>query len=522
MIYKYKDYMKEKNFKKLGFFSAMSICVGSIVGIGIFFKNGSIAGNVNGDGTAWLSSWIISGVIALFVAIHFGKIVMVSSNGNSGMSSWAQRVSTKKQNWFRHLVTTNYSFFYNSILSVVLSFFSVEIFFQFLNKINSNVVVAMYWQALISTCLVIFFVSMNRISIKTSGYFSSMTTVLKFIPLVLAMVVGISMPSVHLEGGSNAFDPSLNPSNPSSFDSFQGIMKSLPAALFAFDAFAGVGAVSRKIKGGEKVVSKVIVISMILVVIAYLLIAISSILHFNFETLNGSVDQIIQDVFGPEFGRSMGIFVMFFLFVSAMGTTNAVITSTISEFENVAHTEKIFYSRQFNKKYGYKNTGLIYLIISFTIWILIAYIPTIIMGSDAFLDGLTNFPVLFFFFIYSIMIFLYWKNIFMKQKVKQGKNRWGYTILVFVSVIGVFLAMSLSVVFIMLSAIVDPWVPSSWGLFGGRIPISNFVVAILHIVFATIFILLPLINYLLFRMKNEKNIFSDIDIEIENNSLQNN
>ena len=56
MIYKYKDYMKEKNFKKLGFFSAMSICVGSIVGIGIFFKNGSIAGNVNGDGTAWLSS----------------------------------------------------------------------------------------------------------------------------------------------------------------------------------------------------------------------------------------------------------------------------------------------------------------------------------------------------------------------------------------------------------------------------------------------------------------------------------
>jgi amino acid transporter len=44
--------MKEQNFKKLGFFSAFAICIGSIVGIGIFFKNGSIAGNVGGNGAA--------------------------------------------------------------------------------------------------------------------------------------------------------------------------------------------------------------------------------------------------------------------------------------------------------------------------------------------------------------------------------------------------------------------------------------------------------------------------------------
>ena len=46
--------------------------------------------------------------------------------------------------------------------------------------------------------------------------------------------------------------------------------------------------------------------------------------------------------------------------------------------------------------------------------------------------------------------------------------------------------------------------------------ISNLMIAIIHLVFAMLFLLLPLINYSLFRMKNEKNIFEDIDIELEN------
>ena len=211
---------------------------------------------------------------------------------------------------------------------------------------------------------------------------------------------------------------------------------------------------------------------------------------------------------------------MFFLFVSAMGTTNAVITSTISEFENISRTEKIFYSRQLNKKYGYRNTGFIYLRISFISWTLIAYIPVIVMNSDAFLDGLTNFPVLFFFFVYAIMILLYWKNIFMKKKLVNGKNRWGYTTLVLITVIGVFIAMSLSIIFVIVSAVSDPGGEASWGLFrpdkGTYMIISNLMIAIIHLVFAMLFLLLPLINYSLFRMKNEKNIFEDIDIELEN------
>lgn len=511
--------MKEKNFKKLGFFSALSICIGSIVGIGIFFKNSSVSNNVNGDGTAWILSWIIAGIIALLVAIHFGKIAMVKTNATTGLSSWSQRIATKRQNWFRHLVTVNYSFFYNSILVVVLGFFTAEIFIQFLSSINSSISAPIWVVSLIAAFLIIFYSVLNRLSVKASGIYSSVTTVLKFIPLLIAMIVGISLPGVHNAGGENAFDPVI-PNTNSVFDSFQGIMKALPAALFAFDAFVGVGSMSKKIKGGEKVVSKVIVISMIFVVISYLLISLSAILHYNNSTGNGSIEQILNDVFSPKLARGMSIFVMFFLLISASGTTNAVIGAALSEFENISISEKIFFSRQLNEKFGFKKTSLIYYVSSILFWALIAYIPVMIMNSDAFVDLLSNFPILFFFLIYATIIFLYWKNIFMKSKELKGDKPWIYTTLVFTSVVGVCVSILLSFVFTFVSAGTDPFGDSAWGFLFSSVKISNLVVAILHIVFTIIFILLPLINYILFKMKNEDNIFENIDIELSNQQIQ--
>ncbi len=540
--------MKEQNFKKLGFFSAFAICIGSIVGIGIFFKNGSIASNVEGDGVAWLFTWITSGIVALLVAVHFGKIAMVKNKGSAGLSSWAQRVSTSKQNWFRHLVTTNYSFFYNSIMLVVLSFFTIEIFFQFLRSINSSINVPLYVIAILSITMLGFLTLMNKLSIKASGFFALGTTFLKFIPLFIVMIVGIALPNAHNAGGSNGFIPS--PGGPSSFDSFQGVMRSLPAALFAFDAFAGIGSMSKKIKGGQKVVSKVIVLSMLLVVIAYLLISISAILHLQEgvdingnPTFSSSIEQMFTDIFSKEVAHGMKIFVMLFLFISAAGTTNAILAATISEFENISLSEKIFFSRQLNLKYGHKKTALIYFTCSILFWACVAYIPSIIMNSDALIDGLSNFPVLFFFLVYAILIFLYWKNIFRAKynkgqnlvnqsflkkmhidknnrlnfkegKVKDDQKPWIYTTLVFTSVIAVFLTLTLSVIFVLVSAINNPDGDSNWGFLNKKAAISNLTAAILHLVFAGVFVLIPTVNYFLFWMKNEKNIFEDIDVEL--------
>ncbi|SYV97823.1 Uncharacterised protein, partial [Mycoplasmopsis edwardii] len=42
-----------KNHKKIGLLLSMMMIIGSVVGIGIFFKNGSVSKAVDGDGISW-------------------------------------------------------------------------------------------------------------------------------------------------------------------------------------------------------------------------------------------------------------------------------------------------------------------------------------------------------------------------------------------------------------------------------------------------------------------------------------
>nr|WP_318034577.1 amino acid permease [Mesomycoplasma hyorhinis] len=66
--------MTLKNARKLGFFAALAMLVGSVVGVGIFFKNNSIQKVTDSQGITWLLAWVVGGVISLIVALNFSEI----------------------------------------------------------------------------------------------------------------------------------------------------------------------------------------------------------------------------------------------------------------------------------------------------------------------------------------------------------------------------------------------------------------------------------------------------------------
>ena len=244
--------------RKIGFFSALSICFSSIVGVGIFLKNASVGKNVDGNGYAWLTTWIVAGVLALLLAYHFGKISKIESKSNlSGLTSWTNEIFDKKNKWFKNLTMTNYGVFYNPILSICLSFFTAEFFIEFLRTINPNIINDLWIHALITLIFLSFFILNNYFSHRISGYISVSTSILKFIPLLMVIFIGIIFLNTHNSSDSNnGFNQEI------SFEkALQGIVLSMPSVFFAFDSFIGVGAWSKQIKGGEKSVSKVIVIA---------------------------------------------------------------------------------------------------------------------------------------------------------------------------------------------------------------------------------------------------------------------
>lgn len=74
------------NKKKLGFLAAISVLLGSVVGIGIFFKNASVGRGVGFDSLSWILAWIIGGLITLATAVSYSEIGRLGSSRLSGLA----------------------------------------------------------------------------------------------------------------------------------------------------------------------------------------------------------------------------------------------------------------------------------------------------------------------------------------------------------------------------------------------------------------------------------------------------
>lgn len=489
--------MKQKEKKQINFIFALSICFTSIVGIGIFLKNAAIGKNVLGNGYAWLSTWIITGIIAMLLAFHYGKISRIESKkGLTGISGWTDEIINKKNHWFKKIVLTNYGVFYNPILSICLSFFTAEFFIEFLKTINPNIKLHLWIYAIISLCFLAFFVLNNYFSARFSGYISLSSTILKLIPLFLVIVIGIGFWQNH---NFVPTDPKLDKVTSNGFDipisfsqAIRGIMISIPGVMFAFDSFAGVGSWSKKIKGGSKAVSKVIIIAIAFVIVIYSLISIASILHFNDE--GTTILNVLIDALPIEFKRGITIFISLFIFISAFGTSNSIIGTLVNEFCNIINCESVVGARWLKLRFGEKKASLVFSTIILSIWCLILFIPSIIINNDAIIDGLSNIVVVAFFLVYALIIFFYWKNIYSPQQ--ENKKITSYTVLTWITCFAVFFVTILNFYFVIDDAIRWNEENNSWGLFlKDKIILNNLFVLLINVSFLTLFFTLPFINY---------------------------
>ncbi|WP_406602898.1 APC family permease [Metamycoplasma sualvi] len=478
---------KEK--KKIGFISAFSICFTSIVGIGIFLKNAAVGANVEGNGIAWLFSWIITGLLSILLAFHFGKISAIKSkNGITGLNLWIHETTDVKNTWFKKISSINYGLFYHPILLISLSFFTTEFFIEiFKPVINVEIHLGIY--AIITICFLAFFVLNNYFSIKFSSHISFVTSILKIIPLIMVIIIGISFFNQHNSGGTNGFQITISPDK-----AIQGIMLSIPGVLFSFDSFIGIGSWSNNIKGGEKAVSRVIIFALVFVTVIYSLICIASIFHYNSDKttiLNVLLDSLPQNV-----KLGITIFITITIFISAFGTTNSICGSALHEYNNLVIRENIFFINKIKSKFNNSKSALISFVLVVSFWSLIILIPSIIINHDGLIDGFSNLVVVAIFPIYAYLIFLYWKNIYLKSN-KNNKYRHWYAIAVWVALIWVLLAIGLNIYFV-LEAAIKSWNASydGWGLSVTQgIPINNLNVLILYIVFFAIFFSFPFINF---------------------------
>ncbi|MBU4692501.1 APC family permease [Mycoplasma zalophi] len=488
----------QNQVKKIGIFFSIMMMVGSVVGIGIFFKNNSVAEATNHNGITWLLAWIIGGIISISSAVCFGEIGSFKHTKLSGISNWTYKIAGNKLGYF---VNNSYALFYYGILISVIGIFGSEIFFYFLSQtFNLNFILTfpLWMHILVGIFFSTFFLFLNFFSVYISAFFQTIVTIIKFIPLLFALIVGIIFPFQHNIMGFNAFYNS-------SF-SIKAVIVILPAILFSYDAFLVSGSIGNKVKNSEKNLPRVIIVGMSIVTILYTLIAVSSILHNQ-----GSISQLILDSLKIKKVQAVLNIILFFLIISTFGVINGLTSAFVNEIENMVSAKLIFGSDYLTNKLGFKQTTLLISVIIKMIWGIFILIPSLILNTDILIDAYTNFVVAIFFMIYMIIIFLYAKN---RKTIHETKkiNSYLFYLMAFVAVIGILVAeigyFITTITFLFNSSLINP---AKWGLFlaYNQHLIKHYLPFLLNILMIFIFIFIPYLNFYLEKKINKRNLISE-------------
>ncbi|NQZ28962.1 MAG: amino acid permease [Mycoplasmatales bacterium] len=502
--------MSQKKAKKFGLWTAISLIIGSIVGIGIFFKNIPIFNSAGGNGIVILLAWIFAGLIALGAALAFSEIG-TGVHGKAGLSNYIYKLVGKK---FGKLCKIVEPTFYHSLLIFALTCYASEAFLQAVlpDTINISVSIHMGYVILLSTAIYFFFWTLTIISTKAIGVIQNISVILKFIPLVIVAIVGlvgingIHSGSVFTSGKWLAAD---GKKVVVSTFSFSTLIMILPAALFAFDGFIHVTNIATDIENPKRNVPLGIIIGMSGVLILYLLITLAQLItgQSNPSRLLSSIVSSAQAK--QIIARLLNIFIA----IAALGVCNGFIMSQVRSTEAAIEENLLLGSKIFKNKlpklYGFIYTSMIYIIV-----VIIIGIPAIIMNSDSIIDASSNYPVLFFFMLYTILIIsqiinrlkvrkisIKNKKIYIEkfehQKVKtKNINPWLFYPLATISIIGIMLSISYEIFYASLWLVItDPMGSTHYGVFHGTTKILNYQAAIIFFITLITFITLPITIY---------------------------
>lgn len=389
--------------RKLNLFLAIAMLFGSVVGMGIFFKNQSIAKITDYNGWSIFLTWFLGGVIALFMAISFFEISSTKTRQIHGLSSWAEKYVGKR---FAYLVRFSFPIFYSGMMTTVFGVVVSESFFQML--VQDNILKAqpsIYVHVLIGLAVTTILIIGNFVSIFVTSWVMTISTFIKLIPLGCGIIGGLALFSTNnlTSNGVQSVPTGVNWfAHPNGEFSFNKIFMALPVVIFAFDGFLNTSQLPSNVKGGQRSISLSIIVTMIAIVIIYNLLAISQIVH-------GAplISDLMNAIFGEKAGRIWGIIMWFFIMWSILGVQNSLAMAFVHSLIQGVKSETFFGSATLLNKIDARKTTFVYCLIICAFWFLIILLPAMILNSDEIIGSVTTNTSLIFFVLYGIIIFAY-------------------------------------------------------------------------------------------------------------------
>ncbi|WP_025676238.1 amino acid permease [Paenibacillus polymyxa] len=260
--------------RKLGFWSALAIAVGTTVGSGIFVSSGDVA-KAAGMPSISILAWIIGGVIAIPQVMVLAELATAYPQNGSGY------VYLNKAGWRPLAFLYGWATFWAldppsiSIMALAIVAYLAS-FFPFFVGIAGK---------LLGVAIILIITSIHYRSVKAGGSFQVIITAVKIIPFLIVIVLGL----MYMNFDNFAYTPAAGATSSS-------LIGGVSATTWAYTGMAAICFMAGEFKNPGKVLPRALISSVLIVLGLYTLLAVCVTGLMPFDKLMGSSSAVSDAV----------------------------------------------------------------------------------------------------------------------------------------------------------------------------------------------------------------------------------
>ena len=314
-----------------GFPVAVSIVVGIVIGIGIFFKTSQILIAAELNPVAAIFAWILGGVISVFSGLTVAEVgAAIPETG--GTFAWVRRIYGDK---LAYLVGWAQVSIYNPSIIAVISYYFAFYSMQLMGIESELVHIGLSFFAMISVFM------LNIYTKDLGGNLQTVVTVAKLLPILAIIIFGF----LYSDGPS--YTETVEKSSNFGESSFWILVATaLLPIMFAFDGWIYVGTIAEDFRNPKRDMPKAIIFGLSAIALIYVSLNIALLIVYTPEMI---VEKGIFGVAEELFGSIGSKFIYAGIVVSAFGGLNGFTLVTTRIPYSLA-TENLFpKSKYFSK-----------------------------------------------------------------------------------------------------------------------------------------------------------------------------
>ncbi|MFA6076404.1 MAG: amino acid permease [Negativicutes bacterium] len=241
--------------RDLGFWPALAIVVGTIIGAGVFMKPAVVLQCVDGSKELGMLAWIIGGVMVLTGGLTVAELgAMIPKTG--GLYAYLEEIYGETVSymygWMRTVVFAPANL-------AALALYVAVIFNKTFGLPQDKL-----WILAIAFATLLLMLLINIPSTKYSGYFQTLATGVKLIPIIVIAVCGLMF------GKETMIQSAPTVAVAADHNIMTGMGLAVLATLFAYDGFTNVSFVAGEMKNPARLMPLTTIIGIVIVMVAYI------------------------------------------------------------------------------------------------------------------------------------------------------------------------------------------------------------------------------------------------------------